>query len=581
MTTPSLVEAPQQPTHRQVQAFLSQFGPAHLQLACHAALPLAFTPELLYGLWVNFQEDCHGNELNIPWVAVSDLLLSGLCDEVGYQLYEIKRSLRRDLLHRLTADPALGPRRTKELSQFLSNYVQVQLRSEDPDIRDFAQAQQWTALAYTEAEQAAEKLFLALSDAHRQENPDLLRIALIVEALEDPLADFPDLLAYARGMAHFARGELDAAEAEFNEFNRLRLSGDPSNINDIKLSIPQKTERYTEPIQPPKLKLVMPSPFWWTAGLLSVVAWGNVVWVMRPQVEEARRFGIAMSNPDLEIPELTPPDATPPDLDDYPEDSPVPPPISRPNNPPGAGSTEPTLEPGSDSNPADPSLPPEGLQDIPPEQTTVPPQQTGPGGGQAPGPGGSDTLAPGPADNPQSEESAQEVPRLTGIAALQERADLFNQDLTAIRRLQEEIAAELATVRGRVDVLEANVAEMEATGDLSGISAELAEFQDVRERSRAIENTLETSLQQIITLGNEAEALEADYIAYLTDNAGNLQNPGRLEDLPSPQFGRDDVRVTQRLSEEFAAELATLRGRQDFLEASLADLQSTRGGATR
>ena len=147
MTASSLITSPPTSTEHHIRAFLNQFGSAHLNLACHAALSLAFTPELLYGLWVNFQEDCHGSRLNIPWVAVSDLLLSGLCDEVGYQLYEIKRSVRRELLQRLTADPALGPRRVKELAQFLSNYVQVQLRSEDPDIRDFSQAQQWTALA--------------------------------------------------------------------------------------------------------------------------------------------------------------------------------------------------------------------------------------------------------------------------------------------------------------------------------------------------------------------------------------------------------------------------------------------------
>ena len=35
-------------------------------------------------------------------------------------------------------------------------------------------------------------------------------------------------------------------------------------------------------------------------------------------------------------------------------------------------------------------------------------------------------------------------------------------DLDAVRRLQEEFAAELATIRGRVDTLEADVAELEA-----------------------------------------------------------------------------------------------------------------------
>ena len=51
----------------------------HLFLAYHAAFPLALTPDLLYNIWAVYRRDVNDQLLDIPWVAVSDLLLSHLC----------------------------------------------------------------------------------------------------------------------------------------------------------------------------------------------------------------------------------------------------------------------------------------------------------------------------------------------------------------------------------------------------------------------------------------------------------------------------------------------------------------------
>ncbi|NET85943.1 MAG: formylglycine-generating enzyme family protein, partial [Moorea sp. SIO1F2] len=75
--------------HR-IQSFRDKFGDAHLYFAYHAAFPIALTPDLLYCLWANFQQDIQGDNLNIPWIAVADLLLSPLCHEVGHELYEME-----------------------------------------------------------------------------------------------------------------------------------------------------------------------------------------------------------------------------------------------------------------------------------------------------------------------------------------------------------------------------------------------------------------------------------------------------------------------------------------------------------
>jgi hypothetical protein len=146
-------------TDQQLTSFVEKFGQPHYDLAYHAAFPMALTPDLLYRLWAHFRSDIHGQPLNIPWVAVADVLLAPFCDEVGFDLYEIEASLRGVLLDRLKADPRFGPRRLQELADFLLSYHQItQLHSDDPDLRDLAQAQRWMAQAQTQSPQLVKEL---------------------------------------------------------------------------------------------------------------------------------------------------------------------------------------------------------------------------------------------------------------------------------------------------------------------------------------------------------------------------------------------------------------------------------------
>ncbi|PMB46975.1 hypothetical protein CEN39_25305, partial [Fischerella thermalis CCMEE 5201] len=187
-----------------IDSFEKRFGKAHLYLAYHAAFPLALTPDLLYGLWANFQRDIYGNVLAIPWIAVADLLLSSLCDEVGHELYEMDLAVRNELLNRLQEDEKFGQYRINELSGFLLIYVQQQSQSDDSDIRDFAQAQRWTALAYTQPNQVARELTLAFLKLDQQHTAELLRLSSLTETFAEPLAEFQPLLIYAHEMEKIA-----------------------------------------------------------------------------------------------------------------------------------------------------------------------------------------------------------------------------------------------------------------------------------------------------------------------------------------------------------------------------------------
>ncbi|NER81801.1 MAG: hypothetical protein F6K42_20010 [Leptolyngbya sp. SIO1D8] len=200
-----------------VDAFYHRYGKAHLLFACHAALPLGLTPELLYNLWANFQVDCHGEPLGIPWIATANLLLSSLCEEVGIGLYEMQWPVRTALLNYLDADNRFGAKRIRELSAFLDAYIQPKLKSDNPEIRAFSQVQSWVSNAYLCPEKAAQELYITLNQVFQSQLSDLLRIASIVQALEKPLAHYPELLNYAYWMAKYAQGDIEIAREEMKK----------------------------------------------------------------------------------------------------------------------------------------------------------------------------------------------------------------------------------------------------------------------------------------------------------------------------------------------------------------------------
>lgn len=229
----------QRVAQRQIAAFTRRFGNTHLYLSYHAAFPLSLTPELLYQLWANFQTDQAGVALNIPWIAVADLLLSGLCREVGHELYEMDAAVRIELLKQLQNEPRFSSQRIQQLAEFVLAYVQHQFNSPDPDLREVARTQRWTALAYTRPGTATRELIAALAGLRRSESAEWLRLTSLVETLADPLTEFKPLLSYASGMKSFMRGDIEEAIAQLfglAEAGRILMGG-------VELPVPDQIRR--------------------------------------------------------------------------------------------------------------------------------------------------------------------------------------------------------------------------------------------------------------------------------------------------------------------------------------------------
>lgn len=100
--------------------------------------------------------------------------------------------------------------------------MRQQLESYDPDIRDFAQAQRWTALAYTRPSQAARELALTLSKLRLEDKAEWVRMGSLMETFAEPLAEFAPLMTYTRGMVSLARGNPTKAVDELSQVIRQR-----------------------------------------------------------------------------------------------------------------------------------------------------------------------------------------------------------------------------------------------------------------------------------------------------------------------------------------------------------------------
>ena len=233
---------------RRIEYVRKRFGEGQLIFAYHAAFPSSLTVDLLYRIWSTFQRDIHGKPLNIPWVSISDLLFSPLCEEIGYELYEMNEFIRSQLLKNLKSDERFGDTRIRELAEFLMSEYQLELNSSDPDVRDLAHTQRWTALAYSQPRDAVYEIALSLSNLGLDEPTEWARMVSLIEAFQEPFDDagFSNLIAYVRGMYYWLQDDREQAACTLGN---LLVNKDQFEIEGVRLFIP-KIEKFknVEPV---------------------------------------------------------------------------------------------------------------------------------------------------------------------------------------------------------------------------------------------------------------------------------------------------------------------------------------------
>lgn len=160
----------------------------HWLFACHAAFPVLLTPDLLYKLWTNFRTyPGPGNqELHIPYLAVSDLLLSNLIREAGPDMYEMLPGVRFALLQYLQKDTRVeGANRISEIARFVGRYIDDCLQGTDARTSVFRETQQWAIQAYLDPNAAIRKIYEELQQAiDRKDDYEKLKLHSRLERLQ-------------------------------------------------------------------------------------------------------------------------------------------------------------------------------------------------------------------------------------------------------------------------------------------------------------------------------------------------------------------------------------------------------------
>jgi formylglycine-generating enzyme required for sulfatase activity len=115
-----------QMAQERIDSFDRQYGSVAVDFACHAAFPLSLTTELSYCLREKFFP-------NADWSIAPQLLLSGLCDRKGHDLYAMDFSVRGALLKRLLENGKFGTGRLDLLADFMAEYILAGIRQNTGD----------------------------------------------------------------------------------------------------------------------------------------------------------------------------------------------------------------------------------------------------------------------------------------------------------------------------------------------------------------------------------------------------------------------------------------------------------------
>lgn len=244
-----------------VNAFAEHRGEGHLLLACHAAFPIVLTADLVYKIWQNFRSytDEDGTAQEIPYVAVSDLLLSGLCKASGHRRFEMPANVRHTLLAALQDDLRFGKARLQELAAFLNHYIKDAYRDADPISQAIRKAQQLVVDAYLQPEKALQSLMDAFKEAEKSP-AEQVRLSNLVERFDhqwsakllaeghEKPAQTTTLLRYSQGLksfhqhgdAHHAANLLGGVLQKGNSGLMLPLPGEVKSRVSAQMQAPQK-----------------------------------------------------------------------------------------------------------------------------------------------------------------------------------------------------------------------------------------------------------------------------------------------------------------------------------------------------
>lgn len=235
------------------------YGEGHLWMACLAAFPVFLTPDLLYKVWLNFRHISlkGGKSQVIDRMAVSDILLSNLVEEVAVEVFSIRTPIRTALLALLedwSKSVAGNQSLVKRLADFTLRYVRAYQMEGESVTTAIREAQEWNALAYFNPNAAALELKKALSQAvEAQAKQKVLRISFLLTQMDEQFKQldqveqqeqFRTLVNYSQGMKALIRGKKSEAIQAFKDIQQQGLTNDTGSTTGKKVQLPIPKEIY-------------------------------------------------------------------------------------------------------------------------------------------------------------------------------------------------------------------------------------------------------------------------------------------------------------------------------------------------
>lgn len=245
--------------HFQEVAKTNGYSKGHLWMAGLAAFPVFLTPDLLHKIWLNFRHISYqnGESLDIDRMAVSDLLLSTLVEEVAVEVFKIRPQIRTALLALLKEWAALtkdGNSLVRRLADFTLRYVRSYQMEGESVTTAIREAQEWNALAYFNPNAAALELKKALSQAvESHAKQKVLRISLMLSEMDEQFtqleqqeqqAQFRTLVNYSQGMKALIRGEKAQAVEAFKNIDRQAIAPSEGATTGKRVQLPIPKEIY-------------------------------------------------------------------------------------------------------------------------------------------------------------------------------------------------------------------------------------------------------------------------------------------------------------------------------------------------
>lgn len=240
-----------------VERFVTRFEPSYRLLVYYAALPLALTPELVHALRNRFLRD-----VSLPYVAEVDLLLSDLCQEVGYELYAMPTPIRGYAMRCMKTE--VGHDRMEQVARWLLGYLERIVRRNPLIGRQELQAQRWAALVCIADErvQAVQAMISRLHaslasagapGARSHDTSELLGLSRLVQACASELDHYPDFVEYAQVMTQLLTEPAGVSRAQLQRTYRVEETLLPDLTGVARLSGPPvEAQEHRKEAAPPR-----------------------------------------------------------------------------------------------------------------------------------------------------------------------------------------------------------------------------------------------------------------------------------------------------------------------------------------